>query len=418
MAQCTFLQEFTARGFMHQCTNNEGLEQLLSSQPIPAYIGFDCTAPSLHVGSLIQIMILRLLQKHGHKPIVLVGGGTTKVGDPSGKDDARKLLSEEEIIQNTEGIKQVLSQFIHFGTGKQDAILVNNAEWLERLNYIDFLRHYGRHFSINRMLNFDSVKLRLEREQPLSFLEFNYMILQAYDFVELNKRYQCRLQIGGSDQWGNIVNGIELQRRLGREEELFGLTTPLLVTSSGAKMGKTANGAVWLSHDLRSPYDYWQFWRNTEDQDVVRFLRLFTELPAKDIEALAQLKDKDINEAKKILANEATALCHGREASLQAELTAQQTFEAKTSGAGLPTFTFNEQELAEGIPAYQLFQRCHLSQSGGDARRLIRGKGAKLNDQLIEDENQLITHKDFHDSDHIKLSSGKKHHAIIKRPMP
>lgn len=409
----SFLSSFTARGFFHQCTDTVTLDTLLQKEPMTAYIGFDCTAPSLHVGSLMQIMILRLLQQHGHKPVVLVGGGTSKVGDPSGKDESRKLLREQDIADNMAGIKRVLEQFIHFGEGKTDAIIVNNDDWLKKLNYIDFLRDYGRHFSVNRMLSFDSVKLRLEREQNLSFLEFNYMLLQAYDFVELHQKHQCRIQIGGSDQWGNIINGVELNRRLGHKE-IFGLTTPLITTSSGAKMGKTANGAVWLREDYLSPYDYWQFWRNTEDADVGRFLRFFTELPAEKIAELEQLEGSDINEAKKILAFEATKLCHGEQAAINAAETARKTFEEKASAEGLPVIEIGKEELAEGIQAYQLLQRSGLVNSGGEARRLIRGGGAKINDVAFSAETQLVTLDDINAEWLIKLSAGKKHHLLVK----
>ncbi len=325
-AKSDFLHELTSRGYVHQCTDEAGLDHLAKTEIITGYIGFDCTAPSLHVGNLLGIMMLRKMQQTGHRPIVLIGGGTTKVGDPSGKDEARKLLSEPEIASNIAGIQSVFHNFVSFGSGPKDALLINNADWLDRLNYIDFLRDYGRHFSVNRMLTYNSVKLRLDREQPLSFIEFNYMVLQAYDFVELYKRTGCRLQMGGSDQWGNIVGGIELGRRT-ESAELFGLTTALLTTASGAKMGKTASGAVWLNPDMLSPYDYWQYWRNTEDSDVTRFLKLFTELPLDEIERLGKLKGAELNEAKKVLATEATALVHGREAADRAAETARATFE-------------------------------------------------------------------------------------------
>ncbi len=400
------------RKYFHQCTDEAGLDAVLSEQKIPVYIGFDCTATSLHVGSLVQIMMLRHLQQHGYKPVVLLGGGTTKIGDPTGKDEARKVLSAEDIARNMAGIRKVFDKFITFGDGPSDAIVVNNDEWLGKLQYLDFLRDVGRHFSINRMLTFDSVKLRLEREQPLSFLEFNYMLLQAYDFVELYKNYGCRLQMGGSDQWGNIVNGVELGRRMGTPE-LFGLTTPLITLASGAKMGKSANGAIWLDGDMLSPYDYWQFWRNTEDADVGRFLRLFTELPLDRIAELEQLKDNAINDAKKILATEATALCHGREAALAAEETARKTFEEGALGANLPVVEIPAAELAAGIPAYDLFKRAGLAESGGEARRLVRGGGAKVNDVAVTDENQPITSAAQVDGV-IKLSAGKKKHILIK----
>lgn len=408
-----FLSRFTNRGFFHQCTDSGTLDGLMQKESVTAYIGFDCTAPSLHVGSLMQIMILRLLQQQGHKPVVLVGGGTTKVGDPSGKDESRKLLTDEDITANMEGIRKVLGKFIRFGDGPSDAIMVNNADWLSKLNYIDFLRDFGRHFSVNRMLSFDSVKLRLEREQNLSFLEFNYMLLQAYDFVELHQKHQCRVQIGGSDQWGNIINGVELNRRLGNAE-IFGLTTPLITTASGAKMGKTASGAIWLSDDLLSPYDYWQFWRNTEDADIGRFLRFFTELSAEEITQLEQLQGAEINEAKKILAFEATKLCHGEQAALDAAETARKTFEEKTSAAGLPVIAIAEAELAKGIQAFLLLQRSGLASSGGEARRLIRGGGARVNDCVFTSETQAVTLSDINAEGVIKLSAGKKHHALIK----
>ncbi|MGB1007721.1 MAG: tyrosine--tRNA ligase, partial [Thalassobaculaceae bacterium] len=324
--QSQFLQTMRARGFIHQCTDIDALDALMAARTIPAYIGFDCTADSLHVGSLVQIMMLRWLQRTGHKPIVLMGGGTTKIGDPSGKDDARKLLSEDEIEANKQGIQSIFARYLTFGDGPTDAVMVDNAEWLDQLMYIPFLRKYGAHFSVNRMLSFDSVRLRLEREQTLSFLEFNYMILQAYDFLELRRRYGCMLQIGGSDQWGNIVNGVELTRRVD-QQGIFGLTTPLITLASGEKMGKTAQGAVWLNAERRAPYDFWQFWRNTEDADVVRFLRLFTELPIDEIDRLAALRGAEINEAKKALANAVTTLAHGADVARVAEDTARRTFE-------------------------------------------------------------------------------------------
>jgi tyrosyl-tRNA synthetase len=408
-----FLTLSQSRGYFHQCTDEEGLRALLKEKPQPLYIGFDCTADSLHVGSLIQIMMLRHWQKLGHKPIVLLGGGTTRVGDPSGKDESRQLLTPAIIAQNKIGIRAIFEQFLTFGDGPTDAVLVDNAEWLLELNYIEFLRDIGKHFSINRMLTFDSVKLRLEREQSLSFLEFNYMLLQAYDFTELYKRFGCRVQIGGSDQWGNIVNGVELNRRLGGKE-LFGLTTPLLTTSSGAKMGKTANGAVWLNADRLSPYDYWQFWRNTEDADVGRFLKLFTELSLDEIAKLEALEGAELNDAKKILATEATALCHGREAALHAEETARKTFEQGGIGDDLPVITLPASDLTQGIPAFALFHQAGLAESGGAARRLIRGGGARVNDAKIEDENQTISTQDFSSDGVIKLSAGKKKHALVK----
>ncbi|CAA6605956.1 tyrosyl-tRNA synthetase [Rhodospirillaceae bacterium LM-1] len=402
-----FLKAAKARGYVHQCTDEQALDSRLMSGVVPAYIGFDCTAPSLHVGSLVSIMLLRLLQRSGHKPIVLMGGGTTKVGDPSGKDESRKLLTDADIAANMAGIKTVFSRFLTFGDGPTDAVMVNNADWLDKLHYIAFLRDYGRHFTINRMMSFDSVKLRLEREQPLTFLEFNYMILQAYDFVELARHYKCALQMGGSDQWGNIVNGVELGRRA-ENQELFGLTTPLLTTSSGAKMGKTAAGAVWLNPDMLSPYDYWQFWRNTEDADVGRFLRLFTELSESEILRLESQEGAGINEAKKILAGEATRMAHGEEAAKAAAETARKTFEEGSLSADLPTLTLEAEETV-----YTLLVRAGMAASNGEARRLIKGGGIKLNDAPVTDELAKLTPADLKDGP-IKLSAGKKRHALLK----
>jgi tyrosyl-tRNA synthetase len=404
-----FLNVLTERGFVHQCTDDAALDTLLLDQVVPAYIGFDCTAPSLHVGSLLQIMALRWLQKTGHKPIILMGGGTTKVGDPSGKDESRQLLDEAAINKNMDGIKTVFEKYIKFGDGPTDAIMVNNAEWLDGLNYIEFLRDYGRHFSVNRMMSMESVKLRLDREHHLSFLEFNYMILQAYDFVELNKNHSCRLQIGGSDQWGNIVNGIELQRRV-EGQEVFGLTTPLITTSSGAKMGKTAQGAVWLNADMYSSYDYWQFWRNTEDADVGRFLRFFTELPTDEIERLENLEGAAINEAKIVLANEATKLCHGEDEANKAFDAAQKVFEQGGVSADLPTVEIPSSEFAAGFKAYELFVRAGLEDSNGKARKLIQQGGAKIDDEKVTDENAVISQP----TESVKLSAGKKRHILVK----
>jgi len=417
-----FINQVTTRGFMHQCTDLDALDDLAAGGPVTAYIGFDCTAPSLHAGSLVSIMLLRLFQQTGHKPIVLMGGGTTKVGDPSGKDESRQLLDDAAIAANMAGIQQVFAKYLTFGDGPTDAIMVNNAEWLDELQYVPFLRDYGRLFSVNRMLSFDSVKLRLEREHHLSFLEFNYMILQAYDFAELAKRYGCALQMGGSDQWGNIVNGVELGRRV-REDptlggdmgrHLYGLTTPLLTTSSGAKMGKTADGAVWLNADMLSAYDYWQYWRNTEDADVGRFLKLFTELPLDEIARLEALKGVDVNEAKKVLADAVTALCHGEDAALEARATAEKTFEQGLADAGLPTFDIPADELQAGIPAFELLVRAGLCQSNGEARRLVRGGGAKVNDTQIGDETQSIGTGDMDGAGVIKLSAGKKRHVLVR----
>lgn len=405
-----FIEEFIARGFFHQATDIENLKKLISSRKISAYIGFDPTASSLHVGNLMQIMILRLLQKHGHKPIVIIGGGTVKVGDPSGKDEMRKIITDEAIANNMQGIKANLAKFISFDNDA--AIMLNNDEWLKKIGYIEFLRDYGKHFSINRMLKFDSVSLRLEREQNLSFLEFNYMLLQAYDFAFLHKNYNCKLQLGGSDQWGNIVNGVELNRKLGGEE-IYGLTSPLITNSSGAKMGKTANGAVWLSEELLSPYDYYQFWRNTDDRDVIRFLKIFTDLPLDEIESYTSCQGSQINEVKKILAFEATKLCHGEENAKQAADMAIKLFEEKTLSINLPTLELKEQELKEGIPAYLLFHRVKLTDSASEARRLIRGKGAKINELLVEDENMLVNLSHVKD-EVIKLTAGKKRHFLIK----
>ncbi len=408
-----FLRNVTARGFVHQCTDTEALDAALSTgQPRLAYIGFDCTADSLHVGSLVPIMLLRWLQKTGHKPIVLMGGGTTKVGDPSFRDTSRPLLDDAQIAANMAGIKKVFAKYLTFGDGPTDAIMVNNDDWLSGLQYIAFLRDYGRHFSVNRMLSFDSVKLRLEREQPLTFLEFNYMILQAYDFAELFRRYGCILQMGGSDQWGNIINGVELGRRVD-DAQLFGLTSPLITTASGAKMGKTAQGAIWLNEERLSPYDYWQFWRNTEDADVGRFLRLFTELPEDEIRRLEALEGAGINDAKKVLAMEATTLLHGRAAAEAAAETARRTFEEGALGEALPTTEIATAELTAGIAAFELFRRAGLAESNGDARRLIKGGGARINDEPVTDELRPVGSVDVHDGV-IKLSAGKKRHALVR----
>jgi tyrosyl-tRNA synthetase len=408
-----FLHELKARGFIHQTTDEAGLDKLLRQERVTGYIGFDCTAPSLHVGNLLGIMILRKLQQTGHRPIVLIGGGTTKVGDPSGKAESRKLLSEAEIASNIAAIQSVFAKFLSFGRGQGDAIMVNNADWLGQLGYIDFLRDYGRHFSVNRMLTQDSVKLRLEREQPLSFIEFNYMVLQAYDFVELYRRMGCRLQMGGSDQWGNIVGGIELGRRTDGIE-LFGLTSPLLTTASGTKMGKTASGAVWLNADMLSPYDYWQYWRNSEDADVERFLKLFTELPLKEIAKLAKLKGAELNEVKKILATEATALVHGRDAADRAAETARATFEQGEIVASLPTVEVSRGELEKGLGVLNASVLAGFVQSTGEARRQIKGGGIKVNDKPVANERQLLTLSDLTQDGVIKLSLGKKRHALIR----
>jgi tyrosyl-tRNA synthetase len=408
-----FLHELTTRGFIHQCTDEAALDTLARTETITGYIGFDCTAPSLHVGNLVGIMLLRKLQQTGHRPIVLIGGGTTKVGDPSGKDEVRKLLTEAEIGANIAGIESVFSKFLSFGHGDTDAMMVNNADWLDELNYIDFLRDYGRHFSVNRMLTYDSVKLRLAREQLLSFIEFNYMVLQAYDFVELYRREGCRLQLGGSDQWGNIVGGIELGRRT-ESVDLFGLTSPLLTTASGAKMGKTAAGAVWLNPDMLSPYDYWQYWRNSEDADVPRFLKLFTELPLPEIGKLAALEGAELNEAKKILATEATALVHGRDAADRAAETARTTFEQGQIAANLPSVEVARADLEKGLGVLNVSVLAGFVQSTGEARRQIKGGGIKVNDVAVTNERQVLTLSDLTEEGVIKLSLGKKRHALIR----
>ena len=408
-----FLRTVSERGYMHQCTDLDALDALADGSIVTAYIGFDCTAPSLHVGSLLPIMLLRILQQTGHKPIVLMGGGTSLVGDPSGKDESRQLITEDGINQNMASIKEVFSRFLTFGDGPTDAVMVNNADWLKELNYIEFLRDFGQHFSVNRMLSFDSVKLRLEREQTLSFLEFNYMILQAYDFLELNRRNECKLQMGGSDQWGNIVNGVELARRVDAKE-VFGLTTPLLTTASGAKMGKTAAGAVWLNAEQLSTYDYWQYWRNTEDGDVGRFLKLFTELSMDEIARLEKLEGADINDAKKVLAFEATKMAHGIEAAKAAAESARKTFEEGTLGDELPSFDVARADLDAGIPAFEALCRAGLCTSNGDARRMIKGGGGRINDQQIKSETAPVTSGDLNDDGVIKLSAGKKRHALLR----
>jgi len=408
--QSDLITLFSERGYIHQATNIDGLDERATQQIIPAYIGFDCTANSLHVGSLVQIMMLRALQKTGHKPIVLMGGGTTKVGDPSGKDAARPLLSEHDIEQNKRGIFQVFEKYLTFGDGPTDAIMVDNASWLDDLAYIRFLRDFGPHFSVNRMLSMDSVKLRLDREQPLSFLEFNYAILQAYDFLELRRRYGCLLQMGGSDQWGNIVSGIDLTRRVDGQE-IFGLTSPLITTASGAKMGKSADGAIWLNEDRLSTFSFWQFWRNTEDADVARFLALFTELPMDEVARLGELEGAEINEAKIILANEATKLCHGADAASAAMETAQQTFAGAGVSEGLPQQAISADE-ANGMGMIAALVKVGFATSNGEARRLIRGGGARLNDVAITDEDHLLTGADFTDG-RAKISAGKKRHALL-----
>jgi tyrosyl-tRNA synthetase len=412
-ARSAFLAAAEARGFVHQCTDPDGLDARLMAGPAVAYIGFDCTADSLHVGSLVQIMLLRLWQKSGHKPIVLMGGGTTKIGDPSGKDEARKLLTEAEIEHNKAGIRRVFDRFLSFGDGPTDAIMPDNAEWLDELRYIPFLRDIGRHFSVNRMLTFDSIRLRLEREQPLSFLEFNYMVLQSYDFLELARRHDCLMQMGGSDQWGNIVAGVELGRRVDNRA-LFGLTSPLITTASGDKMGKTAQGAVWLNEERLSAYDYWQFWRNTDDADVGRFLRLFTELPLDEIARLEKLADSEINQAKQVLATEATAHCHGRAAAEAAAETARRVFAEGGIGGDLPVLAVPRGDLEAGLPLFELIARAGLAASNGEARRLVRGGGARLNDMVVKDEARAVTARDLNTAGVIKLSAGRKRHVLVK----
>jgi tyrosyl-tRNA synthetase len=405
-----FLRTVLARGQFHQCTDLAALDKAAQAG-VTGYIGFDMTAPSLHIGNLTQIMYLRRLQQTGGKPIALLGGGTTRVGDPSGKEEMRQLLTEEQIAKNAASIRDTFEKFLSFGDGKSDAIMVDNSEWLLKLNYIDFLRDVGRHMSVNRMLTMDSVKLRLDREQPMSFIEFNYMILQAYDFVELNRRYGCRLQMGGSDQWGNIVNGVELGRRMD-QAELFGLTQPLITTSSGAKMGKTAQGAVWLNADMFSPYDYWQYWRNGEDADVGRFLKIFTDLPLEEIARLEALQGAEINDAKKVLATEATALLHGREEALKAEQAARATFEQGVTSENLPTITLSKDEFA-GLRVAAALAKAGLVSSNGEGKRAIGQKSVSVNDTPVSDENATLGDADFVDGA-IKLSFGRKKHALLR----
>ncbi|HXR86158.1 MAG TPA: tyrosine--tRNA ligase [Stellaceae bacterium] len=412
-ARSAFLAIAEERGYIHQLTDRDALDAQLAHGSMTAYIGFDCTADSLHVGSLLQIMLLRLWQKTGNKPIVLMGGGTTKVGDPSGKDEARKLLTDTEIDANMASIRRTFDRFLAFGGGKTDAMMANNALWLDELRYIPFLREVGRHFSVNRMLSFDSVKLRLDREQNLSFLEFNYMVLQAYDFLELARRHDCRVQLGGSDQWGNITCGVELGRRID-DRALYGVTSPLITTASGAKMGKTAAGAVWLNAERLSPYDYWQFWRNTEDADVGRFLKLFTELPLGEIARLEKLAGSEINDAKIVLANEATALCHGQEAAAAAAETARRVFAEGGIGEDLPVIEVPRAQLDHGLLAVNLFHQAGLAASVSEVRRLFRGNGARINDQPVSDEKRMLTVADLSGEGVIKLSAGRKRHALIK----
>jgi tyrosyl-tRNA synthetase len=408
-----FLNVLAGRGFIHQVSEPEALDDLARSSTVTAYIGFDCTAASLHIGSLLPIMLLHWLQQTGHRPIALMGGGTTRVGDPSGKDESRRLLTDAAINDNLKGIRAIFDKFLKFEGAAGNAVMANNADWLNALNYIDFLRDVGRHFSINRMLAFDSVKLRLERQQELSFLEFNYMILQAYDFVELYRRYGCVLQMGGSDQWGNIINGIDLGRRL-HNAQFFALTSPLITTSSGAKMGKTAAGAIWLNADLVSPYDYWQYWRNTEDADVERFLKLFTILSLDEIARLAALKGQDINEAKKILATEATALVHSRAAADEAASTARTTFEEGGLAESLPTQQVARSNLENGLSVLEAYVLLHLVMSKGEARRQIRNGGLRVNDAVVNDENMILTPRNLTPEGVIKLSLGRKRHVLLK----
>ena len=407
-----FLRVVAERGFLQDCTDLEGLDKELLKGPVTAYIGFDCTAPSLHVGHLTGIMLLRWFQKTGHNPIVLMGGGTTKIGDPSGKDEARQLLTDEAIGANMASIRRVFANYLDFAEAGGSAVMINNAEWLDELRYIPFLRDFGRHFTINRMLTFDSVKLRLDREQPLTFLEFNYMLLQAYDFLELWKRTGCRLQMGGSDQWGNIVNGVDLTRRA-EGAEVFGMTAPLLTTADGKKMGKTAGGAVWLNSDQLAAYDFWQYWRNVADADVGKLLRRFTELPMDEIRRLEALQGQEINEAKKVLASEVTALCHGRTAAEAAERTARETFEAGGLGADLPEVTLGRADFAEGgLSVVQLFVRAGLAKSGKDAKRLIAEGGARIEDKPVTDVGLMLGAEAF--AAPVKLSAGKKRHAVAR----
>jgi len=408
-----FLRIMSERGFIHQISDETGLDQLFATETVTAYIGFDPTAPSLHAGGLIQIMMLHWMQKTGHRPIALMGGGTGMVGDPSFKDEARKLMTPETIQENMDGIKKVFSNYLTFGDGPRDALMVNNADWLLSLNYLEFLRDVGRHFSVNRMLSFDSVKLRLDRDQSLSFLEFNYMILQAYDYVELNRRYGVRLQMGGSDQWGNIVNGIDLGHRMGTPQ-LYALTTPLLTTASGAKMGKSLGGAIWLNPDMLSSYDFWQYWRNTEDADVERFLKLYTTMPLDEVARLAALGGAEINEAKKVLATEITALLHGRKAAEEAAETARQTFEEGALAQTLPTVEVESASLETGIGILSLLVAAGLATSNGEARRHIQGGAVRLNDQPVADDKRLVTIQDLNPENVAKLSLGKKKHILVR----
>ena len=407
-----FIDEIKSRGFFHQCTDIENLSNLMNNKPVKAYIGFDCTAPSLHVGSLLQIMCLRLLQKYGHQPIVLLGGGTTLIGDPSGKDATRKILEEKTITENINKIKKVFEKLLDFKNKKTSPIFVNNAEWLKKLNYIEFLREIGKHFTINKMLSFDSVKLRLEREQSLSYMEFNYMILQAFDFYKLNETKDCVLQIGGSDQWGNIVNGVELIRKINSKES-YGLTTPLITLSTGAKMGKTEKGAVWLNEELFSSYEYWQFWRNANDADVEKFLKFFTEIDLNKLNEIIE-KEKNINNLKILLANEATKILHGEQKASEAEKTAKETFDGSGVGKNLPEIKINKKLIDQGISILDLISNNKIFSSKSEARRAIQEKGIKINDKLETDEKRIIKFNDFINSEYLKISHGKKRHYLIK----
>jgi len=410
--QETFLTEFEKRGYLHQCTDRSGLNDLMSKGKIRAYIGFDCTAPSLHVGSLMQIMCLRLLQKYGHQPIVLLGGGTTLIGDPSGKEETRKILNRKEIEQNIKSIENVFKIFLKTKNSKAKPIFINNYSWLSKLNYINFLREIGKHFTINKMLTFDSVKLRLERKQSLSYMEFNYMMLQAYDFYELSKRYRCALQLGGSDQWGNIVNGTDLIKRKDKEQA-YGLTTPLITMSSGVKMGKTEKGAIWLNKKMFSPYEYWQFWRNTNDEDVIRFLKFFTDLDLDEIDSLKN-GNQDINKLKILLANKTTEMLHGEKAAKDSELTAQKTFADKSIGKNLPVVKIKKNTVAKGINIFDIVLLSKLANSKSEIRRIIKNNGLRINNEIITDESKIIKKSDFDNNDNIKVSHGKKQHVIIK----
>ncbi len=408
----TLIEELKYRGFLHQCTDEESLDKKLKSENVTFYIGFDCTAKSLHIGSLIQIMIMRLFQKYGHTPIILIGTGTTRIGDPSGKDETRKILTENEIKNNANNLKTVFDKYLSFKNEKNKALIMDNADWLDKLGYLDFLRDFGKHFTINKMLTFDSVKIRLEREQSLSFVEFNYMIFQAYDFYELNNRNSCTLQIGGSDQWGNIVNGVELIRRV-NGKEVFGLTTPLLTNSNGDKMGKTADGAIWLNDDLLSAYDYWQFWRNVDDRDVIRFMKLFTDLSKEQIDSHEQNSSKNINDLKIILANEVTAMLHGNESSRKAEQAAKQIFENKSLSEDMPTLNLRNEDVQNGALLSDLIVQMKYANSKSESRKLIRGKGVKLNGKIVENELQLLDYDQITQFENVISVGKKKHFKVI-----